>query len=52
MQGDARNHIIQRKRLQLTDARDKLVKIAKSGDARDKINSLTKRTVQPLIKVM
>lgn len=36
--GDARNKIIQKKRLRFRDARDRLAEIAKQGDARDKIN--------------
>lgn len=36
--GDARGRIIARKRSNMTDARDQLAQLAKSGDARDRIN--------------
>lgn len=38
--GDARNRIIQKKRLHLTDARDKLCELAKTTDARQKLEKL------------
>ncbi|XP_042218283.1 uncharacterized protein LOC121863613 isoform X2 [Homarus americanus] len=47
--GDARNRIIQKKRLRFRDARDRLAEIAKQGDARDKINMIRKKT--PPVKV-
>ncbi|XP_071516098.1 uncharacterized protein [Panulirus ornatus] len=42
--GDVRNKIIQKKRLRLRDARDRLAEIAKQGDARDRINKMRKKT--------
>lgn len=45
--GDARNKIIQKKRLRFRDARDRLAEIAKQGDARDKINKNRKFSNAP-----
>ncbi|XP_069188996.1 uncharacterized protein [Procambarus clarkii] len=42
--GDARNRIIEKKRMRFPDARDRLAEIAKQGDARDKINNIRKKT--------
>merc|ERR1719342_1497678 len=39
---DARNKIIQKKKLQMGDAREKLGQIARQGDARDRLNKLKK----------
>ncbi|RZF35515.1 hypothetical protein LSTR_LSTR010206 [Laodelphax striatellus] len=45
---DARNKIIQKSRMKITDARDKLVELAKqSGDARLKLNKLQERKQKP-----
>ncbi|XP_018026918.1 mediator of RNA polymerase II transcription subunit 15 isoform X2 [Hyalella azteca] len=38
--GDARNHLIQKKRQHFTDAREQLARIAKTSDARDKLNKI------------
>ncbi|KAF2368511.1 RNA recognition motif domain [Trinorchestia longiramus] len=43
---DARNHLIQKKRLHMTDARDQLVKIAQTSDARDKLNKIRNKPRQ------
>lgn len=51
--GDARNRIIQKKRLHLTDARDKLCELAKQTDARQKLEKLReRRMVRPPLQVL
>lgn len=46
--GDMRNKIIQKKRLRMHDARDRLHELAKQGDARERLNKMRRNTAKPI----